>query len=205
MTTSTRDVDTFAERTAAADADPAADVRRGQRPWLRGRLAARRTRRLLLATALAAAVLAGGLMLFGAYRLTSAESARNHALTDREATEEVSGEVGDALAKVFSYTPDGVRTTELDARRLLRGEAATQYRRLYGQLRKRVTEQKLTLTTRVVHTGVVSLDDHRARLLVFLDQTSTRDGGHPSTAAAQLAVTAERRGGEWRIVRLAAR
>ncbi|WP_019546479.1 nuclear transport factor 2 family protein [Streptomyces sulphureus] len=202
MTTSTRDADTPAAHTAKTEANPAADAGRNQCLQLRGRLAASR---VVLAAALAVAVLAGGLMLFGAYRLTSDESAQNHALTDREATEEVSGEVGDALAKVFSYTPDGVRATELDARRLLRGEAATQYRRLYGQLRKRVTEQKLTLTTRVVHTGVVSLDDHRARLLVFLDQTSTRDGDQPSTAAAQLAVTAERRGGEWRIVRLAAR
>lgn len=165
-----------------------------------------RTRRRLLTGGVAALLLAAGAwMLAGAYRLTSAPSADNRALTDTERTSQVSGEVSDALAKVFSYTPDRLSTTEQDARQLLDGRAARQYEELFGQLRQQVRKQELTLTTQVVEAGVTRLSQDRAQLLVFLDQTSRRAGKKPATAAAQLSVTAERQDGDWRIVRLKSR
>lgn len=144
-------------------------------------------------------------LLVGAARLTGSEAAKNKALTDAAATSRVSGEVGDALARIFSYTPDGVARTEQDAKDVLDGKAARQYESLFGQVREQVAEQKLTLATRVVSSGVTSLRGDRARLLFFLDQTTTREGRKPTTAAAQLSVSAERRDGDWRIVGITAR
>ncbi|MDJ1137569.1 hypothetical protein [Streptomyces iconiensis] len=154
---------------------------------------------------LVAALLGGTALLVGAARLTGSEAARNKALTDTAATSRVSGEVGDALARIFSYTPQGVAKTEQDAKGVLDGRAARQYESLFGQVRERVAEQKLTLATRVVSSGVTRLHGDRAELLVFLDQTSTREGRKPSTAAAQLSVSAERRDGDWLIVGIKAR
>ena len=91
------------------------------------------------------------------------------------------------------------------ARDVLAGHAATQYQSLFAQIREQVASQRLTLTTRVVRAGVVSLTGRRARLLVFLDQTAQRAGGAATSAAAQLSVTAQYSAGHWRITELTAR
>ena len=57
----------------------------------------------------------------------------------------------------------------------------------------------------MVRAGVVELTADRAQLLVFLDQTAQREGQAATTAAAQLSVTAQLRGGHWRITDLKAR
>ena len=164
-----------------------------------------RLRRAALAGTAAVLVLGGCGFLYGAHQLTSAESARNRALTDTEATTRVAGEVGNALARVFSYTPDGTAATERSARTALGGRAARQYRELFDRVRDDLTGQRVTLSTRAVRTGVIELDGDRARLLVFLDQTSRRGEDEATTAAAQLTVTARLENDRWRIVDLKAR
>ena len=127
----------------------------------------------------------------------------DEAVLDGVATTEVVGDVSTALGKVFSYAPDDVAATEQAAGRELSGTALTQYRQLFGQVERQAPAQRVTLTTRVVRAGVVSLTHDTARLLVFLDQTATRAGepaGKP--AAAQLLVTAHREHGHWSITGL---
>ncbi|MFD7705195.1 hypothetical protein [Streptomyces caelestis] len=164
-----------------------------------------RMRRAALAGTAAVLVLGGCGFLHGAHRLESAESARNRALTDTEATHRVTGEIANALARVFSYTPDGTAAAERSARSVLGGRAARQYQDLLARVREDLTEQRVTLSTRAVRTGVIELDGERARLLVFLDQTSRRGKGEATTAAAQLTVTARLENDRWRIVDLKAR
>jgi Mce-associated membrane protein len=52
---------------------------------------------------------------------------------------------------------------------------------------------------------VVELEGDRARLLVFLDQTSRRGEDAATVAAAQLTVTARLEDDRWRIVDIKAR
>ncbi|WP_328862326.1 hypothetical protein [Streptomyces sp. NBC_00306] len=163
-------------------------------------------RRTLAAVALLLAlVLGGAAFLFATARLNDTPAARNRALTDTAATTEVIEDVSGALTQVFSYTPAGTESTRQAARSLLAGKAARQYGELFGQVEKRAAEQKLTLTTHVVRAGVTRLTGHSAHLLVFLDQVAERRGKPPATAAAQLSVTAELRGGRWQIVDIASR
>ncbi|WP_441248882.1 hypothetical protein [Kitasatospora sp. McL0602] len=151
-----------------------------------------------------ALVLAGsGLLYLGAH--AGGPAAANRALTDAQTTTEVVGDVGNALGKVFSYTPADTGATARAAGELLDGPAAAQYRTLFGQVQQQVVAQRLTLTSRVVRAGVVRLTADQAQLLVFLDQTSQREGKAATSAAAQLSVTARRQGGHWRIVELKAR
>ncbi|WP_326752545.1 hypothetical protein OIE73_11850 [Streptomyces hirsutus] len=168
-------------------------------------LPAERLRRAALAGSAALLLGAGCGFFHGAHQLRSAPPARNQALTDTEATTRVAGEVGHALARAFSYTPDGTAAAERSARTVLSGRAARQYQALFDQVRDDLTEQRVTLSTRVARAGVIELDDEKARLLVFLDQTSHRGKDTATTAAAQLTVTARLVNDQWRITDIKAR
>ncbi|MCX5134135.1 MULTISPECIES: hypothetical protein [unclassified Streptomyces] len=149
--------------------------------------------------ALAVVLLAAGVaFLYEAHQTRSTPSAENHALTDTEATNRVAGDVDNALARIFSYTPKGTDATEKSARSVLTGRAARQYGELFDRVRSDLAEQKVSLTTVAVRTGVVELHDGTAKLLVFLDQTSRRDAKE-TYAAAQLSVTARFENDRWRI------
>lgn len=174
-----------------------------------------RLRKAALAATAAVLVLGGCGFFYAAHQLRSQAPARNHALTDTEATTRVAGDVGEALARIFSYTPDGTAAAERSASTVLDGRAARQYETLFARVRDDLTEQRVTLSTRAVRTGVIELEGDRARLLVFLDQTSQRGDGkdkdkdegdvEATTAAAQLTVTARLDDDRWRIVDIKAR
>ncbi|MFF0429029.1 hypothetical protein [Streptomyces sp. NPDC004520] len=170
-----------------------------------GRRSATAWRRAALAAALTALLLGGSGFFHAAHQLRSAPSARNHALTDTGATTRVSGDVAEGLARVFSYTPATTDAAERSARTVLAGRAARQYADLLAQVRAKLAEQRITLSTQTVRTGVIELDGDSARLLVFLDQTSRRDKGAATSAAAQLTVTAKYQGDRWLIVDIKAR
>ncbi|MFJ4338800.1 hypothetical protein [Streptomyces sp. NPDC088915] len=164
-----------------------------------------RWRTAVLVAAVAALLLGGSGFFYGAHQLRSTPSARNHALTDTAATTRVGGDVGEGLARVFSYAPGQADAAERSAATVLSGRAARQYTDLFAQVRASLVEQRLTLTTQAVRTGVIELHGNTARLLVFLDQTSRRDTAPTTSAAAQLTVTAEFRDDRWLIVDIKAR
>ncbi|MGW1926604.1 RNA 2'-phosphotransferase, partial [Streptomyces massasporeus] len=62
-----------------------------------------------------------------AHQLRSTPAARNHALTDAGATARVGGDVGEGLARIFSYTPVSDDAVERSAGTVLAGRAARQY------------------------------------------------------------------------------
>ncbi|MFJ7955605.1 hypothetical protein ACIQ62_04840 [Streptomyces sp. NPDC096319] len=180
-------------RTGASDPDGTGDAVRTRRLGLTWRSGA-------LAAALAVLLVAGAGFFHAAHQLRSAPSARNQALTDTGATDRVSGDVADGLARVFSYAPADTAAAERSAAVVLAGRAARQYGELLAQVRANLVEQRITLSTQAVRTGVIELDGDNARVLVFLDQTSRRDKAAPTSAAAQLTVTAKLQGDRWRIV-----
>ncbi|WP_405718876.1 hypothetical protein [Streptomyces sp. NBC_00046] len=167
--------------------------------------AARRWPRIAAAV-LAVVLLATGGVLFAEGRaLRDTPATSNLALTDSEATTRVAGDVSNALGKVFSYSPQATAVTKESAKQLLAGKALQQYAALFGQVEKQAADQKLTLTTHVVRAGVTRLTENSAHLLVFLDQVYEREGKPPTTAAAQLSVTARLRDGHWTVVEIASR
>ncbi|MEU6994092.1 hypothetical protein ABZ953_26000 [Streptomyces sp. NPDC046465] len=191
------DADVDAGAGAGAEATPAVRRRRVARTPL--------TLTLALTLILATLLLTGGGLLALSARSADTPTVANRALTDSEQTRRVVGDVSDALAAIFTYTPRDLATTERRARDVLRGKAAEDYRALLDRLRGQVRQQKLSLTTQVVRAGAVELADGHARLLVFLDQRAERGGARASTAAAQLSVTARLAGGHWTITDIKAR
>ncbi|MER7538828.1 hypothetical protein ABTX77_29165 [Streptomyces sp. NPDC097704] len=185
-----------ASATDQDDAGPGeATGRRSAVPW----------HKAALAVALTGLLLGGSWFFYAAHQLRSTPAARNHALTDTATTDRVSGEVAEGLARVFSYTPADTDAAERSSRTVLAGRAARQYGDLLAQVRTKLVGQRITLSTQAVRTGVVELDGDSARLLVFLDQTSRRDKGAATSAAAQLTVTAKYEGDRWLIVDIKAR
>ncbi|MFF3838511.1 hypothetical protein [Streptomyces sp. NPDC001930] len=197
------------DATAAADGDGEVPADAAARPfpatWQKAALAA----------AVAVLLLAGSAFFYGAHQLRSTPSARNHALADAAATARVGGDIGEGLARIFSYTPASDDAVERSAGTVLAGRAARQYTDLFAQVRAQLVEQRITLSTQTVRTGVIELDGDSARLLVFLDQTSRRDNAQQdkaqqdkataTSAAAQLTVTATFQGDRWLIVDIKAR
>ncbi|MFD4275342.1 hypothetical protein R2B67_03665 [Streptomyces cyaneofuscatus] len=175
------------------DAEPESTDEPGRRPrWPR-----------VLGALLAVVLLATGGLLFAEGReLRDTPATGNLALTDAEATTRVTGDVSNALGRIFSYGPAATALAKDAAREVLAGKALQQYAALFGQVEKQAADQKLTLTTHVVRAGVTRLTGTGAHLLVFLDQVYERRGRPATTASAQLSVTAELRGERWRIVEI---
>ncbi|MFC9247895.1 hypothetical protein ACFT7S_28935 [Streptomyces sp. NPDC057136] len=166
---------------------------------------ARRWPRIAGAFLAVALLVAGGLLFAEGRQLRDTPATSNRALTDTEATTEVAGDVSNALGKVFSYSPQATAATKASAQEVLAGKALKQYAALFGQVEKQAADQKLTLTTQVVRAAVTRLTGSSAHLLVFLDQVYERRGKAPTTAAAQLSVSAELRDGRWYIVEITSR
>lgn len=100
-------VDETAPGTDAEDAPAEPEAAEPESPATRppnGRL-----RTAVLAGTAVVLVLGGCGFFYGAHQLRSQAPARNQALTDAEATSRVAGDVGNALARIFSYTPDAPR------------------------------------------------------------------------------------------------
>jgi Mce-associated membrane protein len=158
----------------------------------------------VLAAASAILLVTGIVLLVITAGLNGSPARQNVALSDQAGTRDVESVVSADVAALFSYSYTNVASARAVAARVLRGQAAAQYAELAPMLRSAVSE-KLSVTTKVVQAGVSSLSGGTANVLLFLDQTATRVGGKPATSAAQLAVTAQLSGGQWRITSIEAR
>lgn len=150
-------------------------------------------------------VLALGCTAWFGIEAASLSPGDNQALVDSSATAEVSSSVSDAVKAVFSYDYANLPRTERAAAEVLTGEAVRQYQTQFASARTRAQSEKLTRTTTVRAIGVRSLRGDSAELLLFLDQqTVAQGGGAPTSSVAQLAVTAKRVDGRWKLATLTA-
>ncbi|CAM3409794.1 hypothetical protein NODU109028_15680 [Nocardioides dubius] len=124
----------------------------------------------------------------------------NQALIDEAASEAVIRDASVALTSVFSYdytAPDAIQAAADD---FLVGDARQEFDVLLKTLLDQAPGQKLTLSAEVSATGVKSLTDDSAELLMFLDQRSERSTDSEVTvSAAMLTVQLRLVGGAWRV------
>ncbi|MFC5677035.1 hypothetical protein [Aeromicrobium endophyticum] len=160
----------------------------------------RRAVPLALATILLAVGLVGWWTWFD---LRSDDPSDNGAIIDSKVTAQVQTSVSQALGRVLTYDYQDPATTEAAADDVLAGKARTEYDTLFASLQQRAPGQQLKLTAQVQAIGVKELRGDKATLLVFLDQSSQRAADQESSvSAAQLAVTAEKKGSTWKITGL---
>jgi Mce-associated membrane protein len=160
---------------------------------------------LVLAVASLVVALAGTGLLIAAAHVRGSPAAANGAVTDQAATRQVLTAVAADVSAIYSYSSADIGAVQQAAQQFLAGQAAAQYQELLPLLRRNAAGQQLTVVSRVVRAGVTYLSADSAQVLVFIDQTVTRGHNNGSTARAQLAITAQLRGGRWLITGIEAR
>ena len=160
--------------------------------------------RRALPLVLAAILLAVGLVGWWSwFDLRGDDPSDNGAVIDSKATAQVQTSVSQALGRVLTYDYQDPATTEAAADDVLAGKARTEYDTLFASLQQRAPGQQLKLTAQVQAIGVKELRGDKATLLVFVDQRSFREKDkEASVSAAQLHITAERKGASWVITGL---
>ncbi|MFF4600027.1 hypothetical protein [Amycolatopsis sp. NPDC001319] len=125
------------------------------------------------------------------------------ALVDQTTTTQVRDQVSAAVKALFSYDYTNLDRTSRAAASVLSGPAVGQYDAQFAAATQRATAGKLIRATTVRSAGVRTLHGDDATLLLFLDQqTILPGGGAPQSSVAQLAVTAHRVDGSWKITGL---
>ena len=140
-----------------------------------------------------------------ARRLT--EDTGNRALTDTDATAEVTEQVRTAIEATFSYDHADLDATTRAVDRYLTDEARCQYDAVFEQVRELAPAQRIVMTTGVRDIALSQLtgsdDGAEAEALVFVDQSVTRQGASRSTPAqAQFRLTARLDGDTWQLTSL---
>jgi len=150
-----------------------------------------------------ALLIVAGVLVWQAQSLRDDPALENRALLDESIQDGVVAVVSRGLTQVLSYDYSQPDATRAFADQVLDGQAREEYDTLFASLQERAPGQKLTLTAQVQIAGVEELTPSRAELLVFVDQRSLRKkDDEASVSAAQLAVTAERKGASWVITGL---
>jgi Mce-associated membrane protein len=183
-----------------AETPPASEPAAGQ-PAAEADPRRRRSRALtVLGAAIVVLAAFGVWATLAAHSLRASATTQNSALSDRPATAEVTRQVSQAVATIFSYSYADTARTRQAAQGLLTGRAIAQYNTLFALVQREAPQQKLIVTTRVTNTGVEYLTGDRARVLVFANQQDTRAGTHQSSyGGAMFAVTAVRTATRWKI------
>ncbi|MDA3624977.1 hypothetical protein OU415_06000 [Saccharopolyspora sp. WRP15-2] len=156
----------------------------------------------------ATVVLAALAVWFGveAYAVRYTGAAANEALVSAGETSEVTGQVSDAVEKLFSYDFNDTAKTETAARDLLTGPAVQRYQELFSVVKDQAPQQQLIVTTTVKERSVTRLQGDRAELLLFVDQHARRANAPGENAGpAQISVSAEKQGDTWKISQITLR
>jgi Mce-associated membrane protein len=124
----------------------------------------------------------------------------NRALLDVGTTAEISGQVRDAVERVFSYDFARLDANERAAAAVITGPFALDYRHQFARVRELAPGQQAVVVATVPALAVKVLDGDRAIVVVFIDQQANRGGqAQPLLAAGRLRVTAQRVTGSWKI------
>lgn len=165
--------------------------------------------RSLVTARLTPFVVAGLLVLVGAYGLWQAQelrsttAAENLAVVDATLTAEIQSFVTTGLNQVLTYDYTDPEATTSAADQVLAGDARDEYDTLFADLQEKAPGQQLTLTAVVQSVAVKEATQDSAVVLVFLDQTSQRvTDNQGSVSAAQLSVTVEKSDNTWAITEL---
>jgi Mce-associated membrane protein len=148
-----------------------------------------------------------GLLLAGAavyFKINDNEvtaSTSNTALLDVAKTAQVKDQVSAAAESLFSYDFNNIAKTQNAAKDLLLGADVTKkYDALMGEVQRLAPAQKMVVTCKVTRSGVIMLNGDLAKVMLFIDQTSTRTDTKQTTAgSAQLHLNAQLVSGKWKI------
>ncbi|WP_312872081.1 hypothetical protein [Amycolatopsis dendrobii] len=181
-----------AETKARADEEAAVPAQRS--------VVSRNTVRVALLLVVGLALVAAA-VIFQVKGSDAADSTSNRAVLDVAKTAQVKDQVSKAIETLFSYDFNNIKKTEDAANQLLAtDQVKTSYNALMGQVKKLAPEQKVVVTCKVTRSAVIRLNGDLARVMLFIDQTSTRaDTKQTAAGTAQMHVDAQLQGNTWKI------
>ncbi len=129
------------------------------------------------------------------------DATSNTALLDVAKTAQVKDAVSKAAEALFSYDFSNIKKTEDAANDLLANDdVKNKYNSLMGEVKRLAPQQKMIVTCKVTRAAVIMLNGDLAKVMVFVDQTSTRTDTKKTTAGtAQLHLNAQLQGDKWKI------
>ncbi|HSZ30651.1 MAG TPA: hypothetical protein VK784_12965 [Pseudonocardiaceae bacterium] len=189
---------------AAPQPDPTEEMATSPRRLTRVRLTVvRLTGVATLVALVASVVIALGLAAWfrgEANQLAGSAAASNDALVDAGTTAQVSGQVREAVHRVFSYDFARLDDNERAAAEVITGPFVQSFHQQFARVRELAPPQQAVVVATVPALAVKVLDGDRAIVLVFLDQQARQGGqAQPLLASGRLSVTAQRVNGSWKI------
>lgn len=153
------------------------------------------------ALVLVALVLGGLAYWFKSEEVKVSSATSNTALLDVAKTAQVKDAVSKAAESLFSYDFNNIKKTEDAANDLLANDdVKNKYNSLMGEVKRLAPAQKMVVTCKVTRAAVIMLNGDLAKVMVFVDQTSTRTDTKKTTAGtAQLHLNAQLQGDKWKI------
>ncbi|MFI5605981.1 hypothetical protein [Amycolatopsis sp. NPDC051903] len=173
-------------------------------PWVTAKNGKDRTVALTVVLLVVGLVFATGAVIFKLQYDSVSDSTSNTALLDVAKTAQVKDQVSKATEALFSYDYNNIKKTEDAASNLLANDdVKAKYNALMGEVKRLAPQQKMVVTCKVSRSAVILLNGDLARVMVFVDQTSTRADTKQTTAgSAQLHVDAQLQGDTWKITDL---
>ena len=130
-------------------------------------------------------------------------TAPNGQVTDNSFRNAAMSAASDAATQILSY---GYQTFDADrakARKLVTGEAADQYEDAMDQVKDKAASAKLTLKATVLAVGTLSVKEHRAKVLVFVNSFTTTEGSKKQQVQqSRLVMDLTRTDGDWTVSRM---
>ncbi|WP_370946409.1 hypothetical protein AB5J62_02155 [Amycolatopsis sp. cg5] len=161
------------------------------------------SKELMLSVALivVGVLLAGAAVLFRIQDSEISSATGNTALLDVARTAQVKDQVSKAAEALFSYDFNNIAKTENAAKDLLVTDGVRdKYTKLMGEVKRLAPQQKMVVTCTVTRSAVIMLNGDLAKVMVFIDQSSTRTDTKATTAgSAQLHLNAQLQGDKWKI------
>jgi Mce-associated membrane protein len=153
------------------------------------------------ALVLVALILGGLAFWFKSEEVKVSSATSNTALLDVAKTAQVKDAVSKAAEALFSYDFNNIKKTEDAANDLLANDdVKNKYNSLMGEVKRLAPAQKMIVTCKVTRSAVIMLNGDLAKVMVFVDQTSTRTDTKKTTAGtAQLHLNAQLQGDKWKI------
>jgi Mce-associated membrane protein len=117
-----------------------------------------------------------------------------------ETRSEVRDAAAEAAARVYSYSWDTLADDKADARALLTGDMLRQYDRTMAGVATSSQRDHAVVAAEVVDTGVVTASSAHARVLVFVNQSTTSDDlDEPTLDLDRVLITLVRTDGAWKV------
>lgn len=182
---------------AAAPGTPPARLRTARAGKSRRRLSSKAT--YILAAGL---VVLAAAFTTGAVFARMAEGTENTALLDVKQTQQVKKAMKSAAEQLFSFDYRNIDKTEQAAKDLLANkQVQKKYSTLIDEVKRLAPKQKIVVTVTATEAAVVRMQDDSAKVMVYVDQTSTRTGSKETSAGgAALWLQTELRDGKWKVV-----